>query len=191
MQQARCDYWDVVRDIPPENLVFIDESGTNLAMVRLYARALKGQRAVGSRPQQRGKNVSLVEALTLNGPIAAFQCADPMDGLTFEAYLIQRVIPHLWSGACVILDNSPIHNSNEDIEAALDEVGAHLIFLPPYSPDFSPIEPFWSKVKNNLKSLAPRTYQALKDAIGIAYEKVSLIDIQNWFTFRCYCTSSE
>ena len=191
VQQARCDYWDVVRDIPPENLVFIDESGTNLATVRLYARALKGQRAVGSRPQQRGNNVSLVEALTLNGPIAAFQCADPMDGLTFEAYLIQRVIPHLWSGACVILDNSPIHNSNEDIEAALDEVGAHLIFLPPYSPDFSPIEPFWSKVKNNLKSLAPRTYQALKDAIGIAYEKVSLIDIQNWFTFRCYCTSSE
>jgi transposase len=180
-----------VRDIPPEDLVFIDEAGSNLAMVRLYARALKGQRAVGTRPQRRGKNVSLVEALTLNGPIATFQCVGSMDGLTFEAYLIQRVIPNLWPGACVILDNSPIHNSNEEIDAALKAVGARLIFLPPYSPDFSPIELFWSKVKDALKTLGPRTYQALKNAIAIAYEKVSLNDIRNWFAFRCYCTSSE
>jgi len=135
--------------------------------------------------------VSLVEALTLNGPIAAFQCADSMDGLTFEADLIQWLILNHWPGAWVILDNSPIHNSNKDIDAALDAVGAHLVFLPPYSPDFSPIEPFWSKVNDSLKSLGPRTYQALKDAIDIAYEKMSLIDIRNRFTFRCYCTSSE
>lgn len=191
MQQARCDYWAIVQDIPAEDLVFIDEAGANLAMVRLYARALKGQRAVGTRPQRRGKNVSLVEALTLQGPIATFQCVGSMDGLTFEAYLIQRVIPNLWRGACVILDNSPIHNSNADIDAALEAVGARLIFLPPYSPDFSPIEPFWSKVKDALKSLGPRTYQALKKAIDIAYQEVSLDDIRNWFTFRCYCTSSE
>jgi len=189
VQQARRDYWDIVRDIPPEDLVFIDEAGTNLAMVRLFARAPKGQRAVGTRPQRRGKNVSLVEGLTLQGPIASFQCVGSMDGLTFEAYLTQRVIPQLWPGACVILDNSPIHNSNEDIDAALEGVGARLIFLPPYSPDFSPIEPFWSKAKDVLKSLGPRTYQALKEAIDIAYEKVSLNDIRSWFTFRCYCTS--
>lgn len=191
VQQARCDYWAMVRDIPPEDLVFIDEAGANLAMVRLYARAPKGQRAIGDRPQRRGQNVSLVEALTLQGPIAAFQGVGSMDGLTFEAYLIQRVIPNLWPGACVILDNSPIHNSNEDIDAALAAVGARLMFLPPYSPDFSPIEPFWSKVKDVLKSIAPRTYQALKKAMDIAYEKVSLSDIRNWFAFRCYCTSPE
>jgi transposase len=160
-------------------------------MVRLYARAPKGQRAVGTRPHRRGKNVSLVEALTLKGPIGTFQGIASMDGLTFEAYLIQRVIPSLWPGACIVLDNSPIHIRNEDIDDALKAVGARLIFLPPYSPDLSPIEPFWSKVKDALKSLEPRTYQALKKAIDIAYETVSLNDIRNWFTFRCYCTSPE
>lgn len=131
----------------------------------------------------------MVEALTLKGPIAPLRVFGAMDGLTFEAYLIQRVIPNLWPGACVVLDHSPTHQSNEDIEAALDKVGARLIYLPPYSPDFSPIEPFWSKVKTCLKTIGARTYQTLEKAIDVAYAQVSLIDIKNWFTFRCYCTS--
>ena len=102
-----------------------------------------------------------------------------MDGLTFEAYLIRRVIPNLWPGACVVLDNSPIHNTHEDIEAALETAMARLIFLPPYSPDFSPIEPFWSKVKNSLHSLGARTYQALKNAIDLAYDQVTSDDVKN------------
>ncbi len=70
VQLARVDYWQKIRDIAPENLVFIDETGVNLAMIRLYARSPRGQRAIGDRPQRRGKNVSLVDALTLRGPIA-------------------------------------------------------------------------------------------------------------------------
>jgi hypothetical protein len=76
-------------------------------MIRLYAQAPKGQRAVGSLPQQRGKNMSFIEVLTLNVPLAAFQCVDSMDGLTFEAYLIQRVIPHLWPGLVSTLTTDP------------------------------------------------------------------------------------
>ena len=125
-------------------------------MIRLYARAPRGQRAVGTRPQRRGQNVLMVEAFTLTGPMAGLQVLGSMDGLTFEAYLIRRVIPNLWPGACVVLDNSPIHNTHEDIEAALETAMARLIFLPPYSPDFSPIEPFWSKVKNSLNSFSSR-----------------------------------
>lgn len=189
VQQARIDYWKTIREIAPENLVFIDEAGVNLAMIRLYARSLRGQRAVGSRPQRRGQNVSMVDALTLKGPIAPFQMFGAMDGLTFEAYLMQRVIPNLWPGACIILDNSSTHRTNEDIEAALKSVGARLIYLSPYSPDFSPIEPFWSKVKNSLDTIGARTYQALIKAIDLAYSQVSLNDIKNWFTFCCYCTS--
>jgi transposase len=180
-----------MRKIPPEDLVFIDEAGVNLAMIRLYARALRGHRAVGTRPQSRGQNVSLVDALTLRGPIARLQVLGSMDGLTFEAYLIRRVIPQLWPGACVVLDNSPTHHTNEEIETALQSVGAQLIFLPPYSPDFSPIEPFWSKVKQGLGTLGARTYSALKNAIDTVYDQVSLEDIKNWFTFRCYCTALE
>ena len=169
--------------------MFIDEAGANLAMIRLYARAPRGQRAVGTRPQRRGQNVLMVEALTLTRPMAGLQVLGSMDGLTFEAYLIRRVIPNLWPGACVVLDNSPIHNTHEDIEAALETAEGRLIFLLPYSPDFSPIEPFWSKVKNSLHSLGARTYQALKNAIDLAYDQVTLNNVKNWFTFRCYCTS--
>ena len=189
VQLARVDYWRKIRDIAPENLVFIDETGVNLAMIRLYARSPRGQRAIGNRPQRRGKNVSLVDALTLRGPIAVTTILGSMDGLTFEAYLICRVIPNLWPGACLILDNSSTHKESEEIKSALEEVGAQLIYLPPYSPDFSPIEPFWSKVKTILKSIGARTYNTLAEGIKFAYQQISSEDIHNWFTNCCYCTS--
>jgi transposase len=91
----------------------------------------------------------------------------------------------------LVVDNSATHQATEDLTAALDAVGARLVFLPPYSPDFSPIEPFWSKVKTILKTAGARTYEALKETIASAYEQVSLEDIRSWFTKACYCTSSE
>jgi transposase len=191
VRQARVDYWQSIREVAPENLVFMDEAGINLAMIRLYARAPKGQRAIGDRPANRGKNVSLVNALSLQGPIAPLTIFGAMDSLTFEAYIIRRVAPNLWPGAVLVVDNSRTHKATEAVKAALEAVGARLMFLPPYSPDFSPIEPFWSKVKNNLNSVGARTYQALKEAIEFAYAQVTSEDIQNWFTNDCYCTSSE
>ena len=189
MQQARFEYWQHIRDIAPENLVFMDEAGVNLAMIRLYARSVKGQRAVGDRPVKRGQNVSLVNALSLEGPIAPLTILGAMDGLTFEAYIIRRVAPKLWPGAVLIVDNSSTHTATEAVNTALEAVGAQLAFLPPYSPDFSPIEPFWSKVKSILNSVATRTYQTLKETIEFAYAQVTLEDIRNWFTNDCYCTS--
>jgi transposase len=191
VQQARLDYWESMRAIDPENLVFIDESGVNLAMTRLYARSPSGERAVGERPQQRGQNVSMIDALTLHGPIALTTILGPMDGLTFTAYLIARVIPNLWPGACLVLDNSSIHDETEEIKCALAAVGARLMYLPPYSPDFSPIEPFWSKVKAILNAIGARTYQTLADGVKFACEQVSLENIRNWFTNCCYCTSPD
>jgi transposase len=189
VQQARIDYWQELRNIAPEDLVFIDESGLNLAMIRLYARSPRGQRAIGDRPQKRGQNISIVDALALRGPIALTTVLGAMDGLTFEAYLIRRVVPHLWSGACLVLDNSSTHDETEEIRSAVEKVGARFVHLPPYSPDFSPIEPFWSKVKTILKTIKARTYEALEEGIKLAYQRVSLEDIKNWFTNCCYCTS--
>jgi transposase len=189
VQQARVDYWQTIREIAPENLVFIDESGLNLVMIRLYARSLRGQRAIGDCPQRRGQNVSIVDALALRGQLAVTTVLGAMDGLTFEAYVIRRVVPHLWPSACLVVDRSSIHHQSEELKNALTAVGARLIYLPPYSPDFSPIEPFWSKVKSILKSIGARTYEALEEGIQAAYKQVSLADIHNWFTNCCYCTS--
>lgn len=189
VQQIRVDYWQEIRDIAPENLVFVDEAGVNLAMVRLYARSPRGQRAIGDCPQQRGQNVSIVDALALRGPIAVTTVLGSMDGLTFEAYVIRRIVPNLWPGACLVVDNSSTHHESEELKNALEGVGAQLTYLPPYSPDFSPIEPFWSKVKTTLRSIGARTYEALVEGIKFAYQQVSLKDIHNWFTNCCYCTS--
>lgn len=189
VQQERVDYWQQLRDIDPQDLVFIDEAGVNLAMTRVYARSPRGERAIGDRPQRRGQNISIIDALTLNGSIAPTTVLGAMDGFTFEAYLIRRVVPHLWPGACLILDNSSIHRESEELKQAIEAIGARLIYLPAYSPDFSPIEPFWSKVKTILKSIGARTYQALAEGMKFAYQQVSLKDIRNWFTHCCYCTS--
>jgi transposase len=171
-------------------MVFMDEAGANLAMIRLYARSPRGQRAIGTRPQQRGQNVSMLQTLSLKGSIASITVFGSMDSLTFDAFIIQRVAPLLWPGACLIIDNSPTHHEKDkEIEKALAKVGARLIRLPPYSPDFSTIENYWSKVKDILKTIGARTYKALVEGINFACQQISLSDIHNWFTHCCYCTS--
>ena len=113
-----------------------------------------------------------------------------VDGLTFEAFISQRLVPQLWEGACVIIDNCSIHLGKE-IDKLIGQAGARLIYLPPYSPEFSPIENFWSKVKSILRSLEARTYSELEKTLKEAFEQVSLEDIENWFTNCCYCTSLD
>jgi transposase len=187
VQQLRAEYWDGVRDVPVQDLVFIDESGVNLGLIRLFAWALKGKRALGEQPK-RGQNVSLVAGLSLTGIVGSLKVLGACDGLTFEAFVATRLVPNLWPGACVVMDNSSIHQEAV-IRPLIEEVGARLVYLPPYSPDFSPIENFWSKVKNTLKTLGARTYQALSEAIERAFAEVSETDIRNWFAHCCYCSS--
>lgn len=132
----------------------------------------------------------MIAAIALKGIVGSVNLLGAADGLSFEAFIIRKLVPNLWSGACVILDNCSIHKGKE-IEAAIAKAGASLIYLPPYSPDFNPIENFWSKVKNILRSLCARTYQDLDKAIAQAFKQISLQDIRHWFTYRCYCTSSN
>lgn len=179
-----------MQGILAKDLIFIDESGVNLALTRLFARSPKGQRAYGTRPQKRGKNVSMIGAISLSGVLAQVSLTGATDGLTFEAFLSQKLVPILWAGACVVIDNCSIHKG-KDLEVLIEQVGAKLIYLPPYSPDFSPIESCWSKIKSVLRSIGARTYPDLVQAIEVAFEQVSLKDIRNWFTHCCYCTSLD
>lgn len=156
--------------------------------MRLYARAPRGQRVRGTRPHKRGKNVSMIAAISLARIVTSINLFGSVDGLTFEAFVIGKLIPKLWKGAVVVWDNYSIHKGQK-IEEAITKAGAKLIYLPPYSPDFNPIENCWSKIKNVLRSIGARTYQDLDLAIADAYSQVSLKDIRNWFAHSCYCIS--
>lgn len=102
----------------------------NLALVRLFARETKGQRAHGKRPHKRGRNVSIIGALSFNGVITQLSRLGATDGLTFEAFVAQKLVPKLWAGACVIMDNCSIHKGAE-IKALIQGAGARLIYLTP------------------------------------------------------------
>ena len=186
MQQLRVDYRETVRDIKPENMIFIDEAGSNLGMTPLYGRSLKGTRAYGKAPVYRGKNVSMIGAIALKGLLVVFELLGAIQAIQFEAFIANIWVPLLWTGAYVMMDNARIHQE-KFIRPLIEEVGAHLIFLPPYSPDFSPIENCWSKVKQIIRSLEPRNYAELHQAIQIAIQSITPEDIHNWFTHCCYC----
>jgi transposase len=109
------------------------------ALIRLYARAIKGKRARGAKPQKRGKNVSMIGAVALRGIIASVNVYGSNDAITFEAFVMNKLVPQLWKGAGVVLDNSTIHQGDE-VRRAIEAVGAKLVFLSPYSPEFNPIE---------------------------------------------------
>ena len=100
---------------------------------------LKGSRASGPKPNRRGRNVSILGAISVKQVLTSVSLVGSIDGITFEAFIIRKLVPVLWKGACVVMDNYGIHQGKE-IEKALKKAGASLIFLPPYSPDFSPIE---------------------------------------------------
>lgn len=124
------------------------------------------------------------------GLLAQWSTLGYLDALTFDAFIAQRLVPKLWKGAVVVMDNCSIHKSDE-IDALITAAGARLIYLPPYSPDFSPIENCWSKLKVILRTLAARTYPALLEALETAFAQVTQKDLLGWFTHCGYCTQED
>lgn len=190
VKEEREKFWEEIKNIWAKDMIFLDESGVNLAMVRLYGRSKKGERARGERPQKRGKNVSIISAISLDGVIAESVLLGGTDAITFEAFISQKVLPNLSAGKSVLMDNCSIHKG-EAIRQMIESVGAELIYLPTYSPEYNPIEQMWSKIKSILQGLSARTYADLAIAIEVAFAKVSLNDIHNWFTHSYSCTSLE
>lgn len=108
----------------------------NLALVRLFARSFKSQRAYGQRPNQRGQNVSIISAMSLKGILTQSSLMGGTDAVTLEAFISQKLVPKLWGGACVIMDNCSIHKG-EQIRTLIEGAGAKLLYLPTYSPEFN------------------------------------------------------
>lgn len=159
---------------------FVDESGVNVAMTRLYGRAPPGERVVGSVPQNYGPNVTMLGALGTQGLQAVMIIDGATDTEVFRAYVKQVLGPTLVPGDIVIMDNLRAHKA-VGIQQALARRGARLLYLPPYSPDLSPIEPCWSKLKTALRKAKARTREALDTAITGALVTVTPSDAYGWF----------
>jgi transposase len=164
---------------------FVDESGVNLAMTRVYGRAPRGQRVVGSVPQNYGSNITMLGSLSVNGLEAMMTVDGATDGEVFSIYVEQVPCPTLRPGEIVVMDNLGAHKVS-GIREAIERCGATLIYLPPYSLDLSPIEPCWSKVKQGLRRIGARTRQALEAAIEHAISTVSTSDALAWFAHCDY-----
>lgn len=178
----------MIRDVHPEDLVFIDETGVNLAMVRMYARAPQGQRAYGERPYYHSQNITLIGAISLAGWVGAMTIDGGTNGDIFNIKFENILLPNLWEGACVVMDNLPAHKV-DGVRQLIENKGARLIYLSPYSPEFNPIENCWSKVKQCLRSAAARSTEILDSAITSSLDPITLQEIHNWFIHCCYCTS--
>jgi transposase len=161
-------------------LKFVDESGVNLAMTRLYGRAPAGERVMGSVPQHYGQNVTMLGTLGVQGLEAVMTVDGATDTEVFRTYVKQVLGPTLTPGDIVVMENLQAHKA-VGVQQALARRGARRLYLPPYSPDLSPIEPCWSKVKTALRKAKARTRAALDAAIAEAMTTVSHTDAWGWF----------
>jgi transposase len=192
VKQADLETLELAAQADWVDLKYLDEAGFCLWSPVSYSYSPIGeQKRLEQTSQRYGHRISILGLWQPGeGLIASTPIMGAVDGLTFEAFIARKLVPKLWEGACVVMDNCSIHLGKE-IEALINGVGARLIYLPPYSPDFSPIENLWSKIKSILRSLEARTYPDLSKALNEAFDKIALKDIKNWFTNCCYCTSLD
>lgn len=176
----RAAWWDAVAAHAPADLVFVDESGANIKMARAYARAPRGQRAVGAVPRNHGRPTSLVAALAPDGLRATATRRGAFDTASFAAYVRDVLCPALRPGQVVVLDNLSAHKSAA-VRDAIAAAGCTILFLPPYSPDFAPIELAWAHVKGALRRTAARTQEALDAAIAAAWPRVTADHARSYF----------
>lgn len=169
----------------------MDEAGVNTAMTRRYARAPRGERAHDSAPRNYAEQTSLISALGLGrGVLATMTVQGAVDTLCFNAYVERVLSPHLQRGDVVVLDNLGAHKAS-CLEQVAEERGARVLWLPPYSPDYSPIENCWSKIKTALRAAKARTRAELEKALAKAIELVTTADVQGWFTHCGYSVARK
>lgn len=166
-------------------LKFLDESGVNLGMTRLYGRATPGERVVEATPGISGPHYTVIATLGLQGVQAPLLFEGAMTTLKFKTYIEDVLAPTLRRGDILLMDNLSAHKSDQ-VRAALEARGVQLIFLPPYSPDLNPIEHCWSKMKAALRAARARTWDDLVAALRTALLSVSRRDVLAWFAHCGY-----
>lgn len=180
--------WQARQDIG--RLVFIDESGSHIAMTPSHARAPRGDRVGGYVPRNRGVVTTLIGALTADGLGALMTIEGATTGDVFHAYAEHVLAPELRPGDIVVVDNLAAHKDAR-VRAAIEARGARLKFLPPYSPDLNPIELAWSKVKQFLRLAGARTIDALNRAFAMAAEMITPANARNWMRHCGYPVAAQ
>jgi transposase len=163
-----------------ERLRFLDEAGATTVLTRLYARSIGGARTSEAVPRNYGASTSMISTMGCSGVSATMLIEGSVDTLVFNAYCQEVLRPTLKAGEVIILDNLGAHRASR-IEEIAAQCGATVLWLPPYSPDFSPIELMWSKLKAYLKKVKARTQTELEKAIAAALETITANDCINWF----------
>ena len=185
MLAAREVWFEAQPELDPEKLVFLDETGATTKMARTRGRAPRGERLRAGVPHGHWKTTTFIGGLRLSGMSAPMVLDGPMTGAWFLAYVEQVLAPTLRPGDIVVLDNLPAHKAVAAREA-VEAVGARLMFLPPYSPDFNPIENAFSKLKALLRKAAARTIDQLWTAVAEAIDTFTPSECANYFKAAGY-----
>jgi len=188
--QARRDAFIATQaSLDPTRLIFVDESGFRLGSPPRYGWAPRGVDAPGKTVCGAWKTITMLGAIALNG----FRGMMTIDAGTstdvFHAFIQQVLVPSLRRGDIVVMDNLSAHKA-PIVRAALEAVGAEVLFLPPYSPEFNPIERTWAKLKDILRRLHTLTRETFDAAVATAMDAVTLDDIRAWTAFAGYKLTS-
>jgi transposase len=184
-EEVRVLWWRQVQSLDARQLVFLDECGVNTVMHRRYGRAPRGQRAFGVVPRNWKTNTTILGALSCQGVQAVMSLQGATDTLAFEAFIEQVLVPTLVPGQVVVLDNLSAHKSLK-AQRLVEKAGCSWLFLPPYSPDFNPIEMLWSKFKSDLRREAPHHQEQLDELIWPLLSTATPKHAHNWFTHAGY-----
>jgi len=166
--------------IDARRLVFLDESGVTTEMTRRYGRAQRGQRVREGTPAGHWRTLTLLGAMTADGGVATMTIESPTDGEVFLAYLEQVLCPRLQPGQIVVMDNLSAHK-HPQVREKIEQCGAQLLYLPPYSPDFNPLEKCWAKIKRYLRAAKARMVDALHQAVAAAIANITQQNSSAWF----------
>ena len=179
-EAARAAFRALMKTLPVEDIVVLDESSTRIGMIPLYARSPRGCRAYDHAIQNYGRNVTLLASITVAGMQAAMTLEGAVDEAAFEAFVEKVLLPTLHPGQIIIMDNLSSHKT-EKIEQLVTQAGCQLLYLPAYSPDLSPIEEAFSKLKAFLRRCRCRTIPALIRAIAKGLDRITAEDAKGWF----------
>ena len=185
VRKRREAWFEGQLDLDPERLVFIDETWASTNMARRYGRAARGRRLRVGVPHGRWKTITVVAGLRASGLVAPLVLDGPINRAAFEAYVEKVLVPELRPGDVVILDNLSSHKGAR-VRAMIEAAGASLLYLPPYSPDFNPIENAFAKLKALLRKAAERTVEGLWTAIGSLLDAFTPVECANYFQAAGY-----